>query len=88
MIHNGIDINKTVQEVETILAESDDLPPALEASINMLLLVVKLLVDRTGLNSRNSSKPPSSDLNREKPSRPKSSKPRWAVTSRNIELLP
>lgn len=76
MTKNSININKTVKEVETLLAEADDLPPALEASINMLLLVVKLLVDRTGLNSRNSSKPPSSDLNREKTGRPKSGKPR------------
>ncbi|SMG62652.1 transposase, partial [methanotrophic bacterial endosymbiont of Bathymodiolus sp.] len=76
MTTNGININQTVQEVELLLAQSDNLPPALEASINMLLLVVKLLVDRTGLNSRNSSKPPSSDPNREKNSSPKSGKPR------------
>ncbi len=76
MTKDGININQTVQEVETLLAQSDDLPPALETSINMLLLVVKLLVDRTGLNSRNSSKPPSSDPNREKNSLPKSGKPR------------
>ncbi|MBL4868870.1 MAG: IS66 family transposase, partial [Pseudomonadales bacterium] len=63
MTKDGININETVQEVERLLAQSNDLPPALEASINMLLLVVKLLVARTGLNSRNSSKPPSSDPN-------------------------
>jgi len=76
MTKDTIDINKTVQEVEALLAESNDLPPALEASINMLLLVVKLLVDRSGLNSKNSSKPPSSDPNREKNGRSKSEKPR------------
>lgn len=72
----NIDINKTVNDVELLLEQSDDLPPALSASINMLLLVVKLLVDRTGLNSRNSSKPPSSDPNSKKNSRAKSDKPR------------
>ncbi|MBL4864840.1 MAG: IS66 family transposase [Pseudomonadales bacterium] len=76
MTKDGININETVQEVERLLAQSNDLPPALEASINMLLLVVKLLVARTGLNSRNSSKPPSSDPNRAKTNRPKSNKPR------------
>ena len=76
MTKEGIDVNKTVQEVERLLAHSDDLPPALEASINMLLLVVKLLVDRTGLNSNNSSKPPSSDPHREKKARANNGNPR------------
>jgi len=39
----------------------------------MLILVVKLLVERTGLNSKNSSKPPSSDPNRNKVPKKKSS---------------
>lgn len=76
MTADGIDVSTTVQEVEQLLAESDELPPALVAAINMLLIVVKLLVDRVGLTSRNSSKPPSSDPNREKKSRRKSTRPR------------
>jgi transposase len=76
MAKDSIDIQKTIQKVETLLAQSNDLPPALETSINMLLLVVKLLVDRTGLNSRNSSKPPSSDPNRDKKAKANSGKPR------------
>lgn len=71
-----IDIVKTVQEVERLLSESNELPPALEAAINMLLVVVKLLSDRLNLNSRNSSKPPSSDPNREKKKRKLSKKSR------------
>lgn len=66
MTKNGIDVSKTISEVERLLEESKDLPPALEASINMLLVVVKLLADSHGLNSRNSSKPPSTDPHREK----------------------
>ena len=76
MTKDTVDINKTVQEVEALLEESNDLPPALEASINMLMLVVKLLVDRSGLNSKKSSKSPSSDPNREKNGRSKSEKTR------------
>ncbi len=76
MANNLIDINKTVQEVELLLAKSDDLPPALEAAIHMLLTVVKLLADRVGLNSSNSSKPPASDPDRDKKSRAKNAKPR------------
>ena len=84
MTKDTIDINKTVQEVEALLAESHDLPPALEASINMLLLVVKLFVDRSGLNRKNSSKPPSSDPNREKNGRSKSEKPRGGQKGHNL----
>ena len=75
MAKDSIDITKTIQEVERLLAKSDDLPPALEAAINMLLIAVKLLADRLNLTSRNSSKPPSSDPNREKKKRTKSNKP-------------
>ena len=71
---NSIDINKEISQVESLLKKEDNLSPALETSINMLLLVVKLLVDSKGLNSRNSSKPPSSDPNREKTSRAKKEK--------------
>ena len=76
MTKETIKVNETVQEVERLLEQTDDLPPALEASIKMLLTVVKLLADRTGLNSSNSSKPPASDPNRVKKTRSKSNKPR------------
>ena len=69
-------MNETVQEVERLLEETEDLPPALEASIKILLTVVKLLSDRAGLNSRNSSKPPASDPNREKKPHSQSNNPR------------
>ena len=76
MAKESIDITKTIQEVEQLLAKNDDLPPALEAAINKLLVAVKLLSDRLNLTSRNSSKPPASDPNREKKKRAKSNKPR------------
>lgn len=38
--------------------------PALRSTLDVLLLVVQLLANRLGLNSRNSSKPPSTDQNR------------------------
>ncbi len=71
MTQSPVDVNKAVQEVERLLAKSNDLSPALEAAIKILIVVVKLLTDRLGLNSSNSSKPPSSDLNRIKKPRSK-----------------
>lgn len=76
MARDSIDITKTIQDVERLLKKEDDLSPALEAAINMLLVAIKLLTDRLNLTSRNSSKPPSSDFNREKTKRTKSNKPR------------
>jgi transposase len=38
----------------------------MRTTLDLLLLIVNLLCHRLGLNSRNSSKPPSSDPNREK----------------------
>lgn len=58
------------------MEKSEDLSPAFETAITLLLTTVKLLVDQLSLNSRNSSKPPASDPNREKTKRSKSNKPR------------
>ena len=60
----GIDVEKTLQEAKQLLEQEKDISPALKATMNVLILVVKLFADRIGLNSRNSSKPPSTDLNR------------------------
>ena len=70
MTLNSIDIEKTIAEVKRYLKEEEGLSPAFVSSMELLLVVVSLLIDRFGLNSRNSSKPPSSD-----PNRPKAKKP-------------
>jgi transposase len=69
---NGIDIDGTLKELEVNLALEKDLSPTLKSLISLLVLVVKLLTNRVGLNSQNSSKPPASDPNRPKTSRKKS----------------
>lgn len=76
MTKDSIDILKTIEQVEQLMEKSEDLSPAFETAITLLLTTVKLLVDRLNLNSRNSSKPPASDPNREKTKRSKSNKPR------------
>ena len=69
-----IDIEGTLKELEVNLALEKDLSPTLKSLIEILILVVKLLSNRVGLNSKNSSKPPASDPNRLKTSRKKSDK--------------
>ena len=71
---DGIDIDGTLKELESTLASEKDLSPALKSMIGILILIVKLLTNRMGLNSSNSSKPPSSDPNRLKTSKKKSGK--------------
>ncbi len=71
---DGIDIDATLAEVESTLMNDKSLPPSLVSMIKVLIVVVKLLTHRAGLNSRNSSKPPSSDPNRLKASRKKTGK--------------
>lgn len=63
---NADEIRSKVDQVSRLLKEETTISPTLRATIEMLLLVVTVLLSRVGLNSRNSSKPPSSDPNRGK----------------------
>ncbi len=60
------DIAAILKEAETLLASEKGISPALKASMKLILAVMKLLVDKLGLNSSNSSIPPSQDPNRKK----------------------
>jgi len=61
-----IDINKTLDNARKLLKEDKSVSPALEALIEVLILIITLFMNRFNLNSKNSSKPPSDDPNREK----------------------
>jgi len=63
---NSVDIGVTLKKVETLLSEEKGLSPAMRSMVELLVLLVTLLANRLNLNSRNSSKPPSSDPNRKK----------------------
>jgi len=58
---DNIDVAATVKKVQQLLAEEAHLSPALRSTLDVLLLIVQLLVNRLSLNSRNSSQPPSKD---------------------------
>src|SRR3990170_7887126 len=61
MTIQNISVEATIERVKTLIAEEKDLSPALKSSLEVLLLLVTLIVNRLGLNSKNSSKPPSMD---------------------------
>ena len=69
-----IDITKPVEETEELLKNEQGISPALKASLKVLLLIIKLLAERLGLNSTNSSIPPSQDQNRKKKDKGKKDK--------------
>lgn len=65
----NIDVTKTIDKVQQFLAEDKTLTPSVKAMFELLLMIVNLFVTRLSLNSKNSSKPPSTDPNREKKSK-------------------
>ena len=66
MTIENINVEASVKRVNELIAAEKDLSPALRASLEVLLLLVSLLANRLGLNSKNSSKPPSTDPSRKK----------------------
>ena len=72
MTISNIDVEATIERVKTQLAAEKDLSPALKSSLDVLLLLMTILIGRLGLNSKNSSKPPSADPNRTKEPKNKS----------------
>lgn len=69
MTVENINVEAAIKPVKDLVAAEKDLSPALKASLEVLFLLVTILANRLGLNSKNSSKPPSSDPNRKKESK-------------------
>ena len=69
MTIEDIDVDAAIDSVKELLKTERGLSPALRSSLEVMLLLVSLLLNRITLNSKNSSKPPSTDPNRKKTSR-------------------
>ncbi len=63
---NKINVSETIDEAEKLLNEEKNMSAALKAVIKVLLSLMKIMLGRLSLNSKNSSKPPSMDSNRDK----------------------
>lgn len=61
-----VDVDSAISSVKELLKKENDLSPALRSALEVLLILVSLLLNRITLNSKNSSKPPSTDPNRKK----------------------
>jgi len=66
-----VDVTATLKKVEDLLAKDKTLSDSTRSLLEVLVLIITLMAERLNLNSRNSSKPPSSDPNREKKPRKK-----------------
>jgi len=68
---NKINIEETLKSVETLLKEDKSSSPQVRAMMELLVIVINLLVAKLGLNSKNSSTPPSKDPKRKRGSKRK-----------------
>lgn len=66
MTLDSIDIKAAIEAVEKQLQEDKQASIAMKSAVSLVLIVVKLLMARLGVNSRNSSLPPANDPNRAK----------------------
>ena len=71
---DNIDIEATVKKAWVLLEEEKELSAATKSIFEILILIITLLANRLNLNSTNSSKPPSSDLNKKKRNKRKTGK--------------
>ena len=91
MTISGINIQAAISQAESQLKKDKDSSPALKASLNLLILIIALLLEKMGLNSKNSDISPSQDkfLQRDKKEEGNKKKGRPAgVKGSTLELMP
>ena len=66
-----INISETLKAVENTLRKDKTISPQIRAMMELLVVVINLLIGKLGLNSANSSTPPSQDRNRQRGSKRK-----------------
>ena len=63
---DNINVKETIDTANELLAKEKSISPALRAVFQFILTLMQVMVERLSLNSKNSSKPPSTDPNRKK----------------------
>ena len=61
MTFENINVEETIELIQEQLKKNKSLSPEFSHSINLLILLIKILISRLGLDSQNSSLPPSSN---------------------------
>ena len=70
----NIDIGATIEKAQALIRDDKQLSAGTKSMFEILILLIQLLANRLNLNSKNSSKPPSSDPNRKKEPKSKTGK--------------
>ncbi len=70
----SFDIEATIEKARALIGDDEQMSAATKSMFEVLILLISLLANRLNLNSTNSSKPPSSDPNREKQPKTKTGK--------------
>ena len=68
---NNENVKETINNAKSMLAKETNISPALRSVVQLLLVFMEVMLNRFSLNSKNSSKSPSSDPNRKKISKKK-----------------
>lgn len=63
---NNVDVKETIDQANSLLEQEKSLSPAFKAVFKLILTIMQLMLDRLSLNSKNSSKPPSTDPKKNK----------------------
>lgn len=64
-LHN-VDVKETIEQAKLMLEQETSISSAFKAVMKLILTLMELMLNRLSLNSKNSSKPPSSDKNKPK----------------------
>lgn len=64
-----IDVTATLERVEQTLRDDTSLSPSVRSLLELLVVIIELLIAKLGLNSTNSSLPPSQDPHRARPAK-------------------
>lgn len=62
MTVEDIDTGEAIANIRQLLKDDKNISPGLKAAIEVMIFLVSILTNRLGLNSKNSSKPPSTDF--------------------------
>lgn len=74
MTVENIDVSATLEKARSLLKSEKNLSPAIVAILDVMILLITLLANRLGTNSKNSSLPPSQDPHRQRQSKSKGEK--------------
>lgn len=84
---DSVSVNDTINKVKDLLQKEEGISPAFRAAIELMLALVQIMLGRLRLNSKNSSKPPSTDQNRNKSEKKKPNKPKGGQKGHNGTTL-